>query len=955
MQAISADGAVHEFPDGTDPAVIDRVMKTYAMQSQTAPQPDAPMPGRVTPAPDQALRDVPAPQEPTGLLRKIAIGAQGIGRGVAETAAMPQDALIRAVNGATTAANTGFGTNIPQMPLVSDQARDGGSKLMSMVGVNPVDPDTMTFPESVGYRVGEFGAQAAMTTPALVRAAAQRAPELVKGSLPQFGDSFLRPYMGESVVRPLVGDAAATAGAGTAVAAVDHSEYKDNPIVQTLAGLTGAVGGMTIPQTVERGGRALLSAVGRPFGASIDNTIPVDPKTFMPVPKAVSDRAATMVQDEAVDAPSALTRMVANRNELKALTPDAPMPSPAALSEDTGLATLERRVNLQNQGEAAARNRDFNSSVRDTVDRIAPPGSDPSALVNRVQTVADERVNQAQRGVDKAEGQARGVQIAREGETQTLAPHAGRQSAASQQLDQNIVDNGYVVERARKNAMFENAPGAQEQIPAQPVFAAVDDVLARNNNLRPDAQLPQDFIARLNELRPNMVDGVNEGGPGTALGQNLADTRKFLATAYERAQRAGNFDMADSLGRLRQAINDTIETAPGYTEANQNYRSFADAYRPSPNDPAAKFTRAIDRDPGRGSTPPSETAGRFLQPQAPEKQAALRRMIDESANPEAGQRSAFDYLMSDLESSGVARNGVIDPAKLRGWQDKWGDLEQTVPGIGNAIRGMTRTAARGEERAAAATGQVREAQQNLKRTQSEIDKGAFGKVLEADPDKAVAAVMSQPHSSGRQLGELIRVTEGNDAARNGLKAAVRDFIIDKATTNASQNLAAGDRRGPVSLDKLSRVFNEHERELAQIFNPEEMNTLRAGHRALDLAAKAERTRVSSGSDTAEKTSLVDRVLGSGLGKGLEAALRLKYGMLKAGGVIATARRLTAGVTGGPSNDDVLRLVERAAVDPELMGALLGRKIPVASPAWNSKMQRLLAVSEGARTASDDEE
>ncbi len=36
IQAQSADGVMHEFPDGTDPSVVDRVMKGYAQQQSGA-------------------------------------------------------------------------------------------------------------------------------------------------------------------------------------------------------------------------------------------------------------------------------------------------------------------------------------------------------------------------------------------------------------------------------------------------------------------------------------------------------------------------------------------------------------------------------------------------------------------------------------------------------------------------------------------------------------------------------------------------------------------------------------------------------------------------------------------------------------------------------------------------------------------------------------------------------
>lgn len=89
---------------------------------------------------------------------------------------------------------------------------------------------------------------------------------------------------------------------------------------------------------------------------------------------------------------------------------------------------------------------------------------------------------------------------------------------------------------------------------------------------------------------------VNVGGPGTALGGNLADLRKFIGPAQEeRAQASGNFDLADNLGRLRAAINRTINDAPGYAEANANHQCFGDPFWPERVDEMTQFSKALDR------------------------------------------------------------------------------------------------------------------------------------------------------------------------------------------------------------------------------------------------------------------------------------------------------------------------------------------------------------------------
>src|SRR5215469_10552671 len=68
---------------------------------------------------------------------------------------------------------------------------------------------------------------------------------------------------------------------------------------------------------------------------------------------------------------------------------------------------------------------------------------------------------------------------------------------------------------------------------------------------------------------------MEASGSVEAIAADLADLRKFIGPAREQAQRAGNFDLADNLGRLGNAINQTIEGAPGYAEANANYQQFA--------------------------------------------------------------------------------------------------------------------------------------------------------------------------------------------------------------------------------------------------------------------------------------------------------------------------------------------------------------------------------------------
>jgi hypothetical protein len=110
-RAQSADGAIHDFPDGTSPAVIDRVMKDYATQG--APQhPSNETRGAVQASPAQASGEPPSPllsylRESLGALGgagpEIVRGAKDIGQtmlGVGERAELAEQTAGGAPGGA---------------------------------------------------------------------------------------------------------------------------------------------------------------------------------------------------------------------------------------------------------------------------------------------------------------------------------------------------------------------------------------------------------------------------------------------------------------------------------------------------------------------------------------------------------------------------------------------------------------------------------------------------------------------------------------------------------------------------------------------------------------------------------------------------------------------------------------------------------------------------------------
>lgn len=944
--------------------------KSAATSPPTAdgPQPMAPAAAPAEARP-RATQDYPGfgpePAPPT-----VPPVLQGVGRGAAEAVGFLPDLASWGTNlllaGADKASQFAGGPSINyRFPNLSDQLRAAGQNVTEAAGYATTKPEDMSPAQELGYNTARFGTQAAVSLPGMVRMAGARAADLAAGGAPKLRDALLRPYMGEGITRPLVGDAAATAGTAAGITAADQNISRDNPVVTPLAGMAGGMSAAGLASMLEGIARGAARVAGKPFGANIDteiNSLP-RPEGFRDldtpaVTKNVADRAATALRAQAVNPDEAAARLGINMAELQPYLDT--LPSPARMTQDPGIVAFESGIGLNGRrGQMVARDREFRSGVRDTIDQVAPENATSQPLIDKAKAEAEARISQAQSEADRAQSYVDRTETVRTQHGNELAPYAneGAKVDASRRLDKAVVDEGYVPARAEKNRQFEQAPGREHQLPADDVFAAIDRVRARINDLSPNQQMPNDFVRRIDELRPRIDPdtGENIGGPGTARGGDLADTRKYLSDAENRARNSGNFDLADSIRDLRNAVNRTIEEAPGYAEANANYQKFADTYRPIRGDQAAGFTQDVDRNPQRGGlAAPEQTAGRFLDSGSPRDTQDLTRMSAASQTPAAAEKATRDYLMADLATKGVLdqKTGFIRPDRLRKWMDGRGDFNDLPESFRNEVTAMLAKAQKGERLSGQFAKELEAAQANVEKTQSDIDKGALGLVINSDPDKTVAAVMNNPNRSGKMLDELIRVTDSDPQARDGLKAAVRDFLVDKATTTASQELKPGDVRGPVSPTKLSQVFAEHEREMARIFSPEEMNTLRAGHKALELNKEAN-VRVTTGSDTIEKMGLFDRARNTDMGRAAEAVLRLKMGALKAGGVLASLNRATGGYVGREAAE-ANALLERAVFDPELMGLLLGRKVPVGSPAWNSRVNKWLNVGEGARDFNDSQ-
>lgn len=79
----------------------------------------------------------------------------------------------------------------------------------------------------------------------------------------------------------------------------------------------------------------------------------------------------------------------------------------------------------------------------------------------------------------------------------------------------------------------------------------------------------------------------------------------------------------------------------------------------------------------RGSTPPSQTADRFLS--GPENAATVSRALDGTPASARGHAALRDYLRSNFANSALNADGTVNPRRAVSWADSMADVLATVP------------------------------------------------------------------------------------------------------------------------------------------------------------------------------------------------------------------------------------------------------------------------------------
>ena len=646
LTGVSPDAASADFNarfEPPNPAKSDRLPIPATLTDYGAPTPP--------PEPNWFERNIGTGDE---IARALKLGVQDVGRGAADIAGAPFDLTNAALNlggaGVSEALSAVGGPSFDvSLPTNAGQVfQNLAAEAATAAGAPPIPWEQRTPAEKLAGRMNEFGTQALAVGGGLATKANAMREALQKGA-PRFLDRFIEPYV-SNAPRTVAGDVASGMGSGAAVNAVEQNQTPFipdwlKPAAEVLAAMAGGIGGSTAFGAAGSTVKTTGSLLAKLFGQSLDKNVPRDPLTGRPVSKAVVEEAASRLQNAARNPTTGEAGNIAAAREIGSVAnlfkaENLPVPTSGLISDNIGLRKMESAQRTKNADPFIQRDEALRAAATDRVNSLLDPGADQGAVKAQAQTAKKEQLSPFMADLAVAQANKQMADAARTSEGAPLAPLRGsdKKAQASAALDQAVVDKTYLPARAGKNEQFKAVPSVP--VDAAPIIAARDAIRANVNPYN-----------KLRDQMPEVVDRLDAlGAGGSVNSRDLVDLWPSLASAQAQARAAGSFTLADNIGRLKTAINDTLAGVPEYAGAQHNYKTnYAPKYRAGPGNEMQRFTTAIDRDATRSTTPPEKTAGRFLT--APEKADSLQRVLATSPDAATGRKAVRDYLMADYAAS----------------------------------------------------------------------------------------------------------------------------------------------------------------------------------------------------------------------------------------------------------------------------------------------------------------
>lgn len=776
-------------------------------------------------------------------------------------------------------------------------------------------------------------------------------------------------YLGEHAVNPLVKAVSKEVGGSGTLG----SEIKNILLDLGLGGISGA-GGEVVAQNAGEQYRGTGEMAAGLSPLALLGPAHLARRFMPPVGREAQERAALELLDPKLADPKDSTRQMLGLrlSEAQQDAADLPgyTPTTAALLDDPSMLGKERVLTVQDQeakAEALRLRRHNQNAMSEGLDEVAPAG-DPqrprAAASARVKAFREKVAARRQRLTDRAQAEAdsrntgarqqldEATAAFQEADGQLNGPHA-EVTLEPEAASRGVAEALTAAERAadkRAGELFD-AVDKTKEVSLYPLRAARDEVHAMAKERgREDAipgilKAPKDddgkqFGKFLDDyLNPLSDQPANKKFLPKLPVAQLQGLRSRLTTMRRQLRESGGDEQEMSfLSRLIKGVDDTLEQAPE-AEVSGPYKVARDFFR---ENVAGPFRDNTIGKIVRGDIPPTEAAGQVFKP-GERGAAAADELVRAAGGETPAQGLVRDYAVQKALAYAVGRDGRVDPAKLRTFNQKYGPALDRFPAVRDELANIQQMQQAAREAATAAGTRVREAEGQVaevgraaaqtvrdaeqrgarlgQRGEAAIQNQHAAMVLDSDPHKLVTSIRNSKDPA-EALGKISSLVKKDPEAQAGLARAYWDNLMSRITSNTEGN--------PIRASALSRLLKDP-KELAMqetLLTPGQRFRLSQVLKAAQTEQRAASAKANrGGSDTAENTAG-----GRLLEHGMRAALGGPLGSGMA--TILQAMKLA------PTRDNIMALYREAMLDPKAMESLLARVNKQGVPDKRSYQQLL---------------
>jgi len=447
-------------------------------------------------------------------------------------------------------------------------------------------------------------------------------------------------------------------------------------------------------------------------------------------------------------------------------------------------------------------------------------------------------------------------------------------------------------------------PGDEDVYPSR----AISRVQEALRGAKPEKGAVQILDAQGNPIRSGADFDPTKSQVGF---QDLHSLRKDIGRQIQDASTGmnPNRELAAKLQRIKSGIDTDIEAGMGanndYTTARQAFSDYANKYR----------TGDVEAVLRRGN----QATGRNVPDALIAKKMATPDGADSFINS-VGQKSAATVMEGHfaddmLAKVGNPQTGELNPKALSSWVQKNGAVLDKY-GLRSQFDSVN---------------SAHQALDAAKTAEAAFNKTVAAKMLNADPQNAIAAAMGgaegmSAKNTGAIMAKLVDQVKDNPAALDGLKNGWKDFIMSVVETT-KKTIAGDNMISPASIQKMLAKYEPASRVLFKD-SPQQLAALQNIQKGVEIQGRSAQG-VGGGADTAEKLNAVGGLipkitsaLGSAIaGGGLGLAIHgIPGGTL--GAVAGAGIKTAANVVSEHSSQLVNSLLARALYDPPLAKILM---------------------------------